>query len=125
MAGTYKNYLKLLEQWPLDKNKPARDLGQYIRNKIKLAFATGRLDSSIEKDKCNRHYESLQRIVTNYYYRQYPRKLNSTATGFTSDQCNFVLSPEAQAYFEKESKSKFERVKERIKGKHDEESNQK
>ncbi|CAD6240882.1 GSCOCG00008972001-RA-CDS [Cotesia congregata] len=94
MAGTYKNYMKLLEAWPADKSKPGRDLGQYIRDRIKLEFSTNKVRSQAEKEECDRNYTSLQRISSNHYAKLYPRKLNSSGTGLSYEQCNCALSPE-------------------------------
>ncbi|XP_046750835.1 ubiquinol-cytochrome-c reductase complex assembly factor 2 [Diprion similis] len=101
MAGYYKKYLTLLQSWPLDKAKVGKDLGQHIRDQVKLAFSKGDLNKVDEK-RCDSYYNSLQRIATNHHGKLHKRTLNSTASGLTGDQCNSVLSPEFLKYWKEE-----------------------
>lgn len=96
--GTYRNYMKLLESWPLDNSKPGRDLAQHIRDQLKLAFAKGEA-SEVNREQCDRYYKILKKISSNHYGQMYSRTLSSTATGLTKDQCNLLLTPEAQDHF--------------------------
>ncbi|KOX77270.1 putative methyltransferase-like protein 15 like protein [Melipona quadrifasciata] len=83
--GTYRNYMKLLEAWPLDNSKPGRDLAQHIRDQLKLAFAKGEA-SEVNREQCDRYYMILKKISTNHYGQMYNRTFSSTATGLTKDQ---------------------------------------
>ncbi|XP_057338676.1 ubiquinol-cytochrome-c reductase complex assembly factor 2 [Microplitis mediator] len=114
MAGTYKNFIKLLESWPLDKSKSGRDLGHYIREQIKLGFAPGKIQTKAEKEQCDRYYVSLQRISSNHYANLYPRKLNSSATSLNSGQCHFALSSEFSQQLELHNRSLFQKVKDKF-----------
>ncbi|XP_043258127.1 ubiquinol-cytochrome-c reductase complex assembly factor 2 [Colletes gigas] len=98
MAGTYRNYMRLLESWPLDKLKPGRDLSQHIRDQVKLAFTKGET-SQLDKEVCDRYYMSLKRITSNYYGQMYTRTHTSSASGLSKEQCNLALSPEMLEYF--------------------------
>ncbi|XP_043274410.1 ubiquinol-cytochrome-c reductase complex assembly factor 2 [Venturia canescens] len=116
MAGSYKNFMKLLEAWPLDKSKAGRDLGQHIRDNLKVAFAKGP-HSEINQEQCDRYYNSLKRLASNYYGQHYPRTNKSTASGLSAEECNIALSPEFEEYFKEEElgilKRNFVRLKKR------------
>jgi hypothetical protein len=71
----------------------SRDLGQHIREQIKVAFRTGEIYPS-DEDECNRIHASLKRLAENEYSQMYPRKSNSCASGLSSDQCHSLLSTE-------------------------------
>lgn len=104
MAGNYKSFMKLLESWPLDKSKAGRDLGQHIRDQLKIAFAKGDVASQPNPEQCNRYYSSLKRISSNHYGQLYKRSLLSTASGLNREQCNLALTPEMLDYLKEEDK---------------------
>ncbi|XP_012285266.1 ubiquinol-cytochrome-c reductase complex assembly factor 2-like [Orussus abietinus] len=110
MSGTYKNYMRLLESWPLDPTKTGRDLGLHIRDQIKIAFAKGE-SSQVDKELCDRYYASLKRLASNHYGSLYKRTLTSTASGLTVEQCNLALSPELQEFFAEEERSYFSKAR--------------
>ncbi|XP_076666649.1 ubiquinol-cytochrome c reductase complex assembly factor 2-like [Andrena cerasifolii] len=114
MAGTYKNYMKLLECWPLDKSKTGRDLGQHIRDQLKIAFSKGDSSSQVNNEVCDRYYMSLKRISSNHYGQIYARNLSSSASGLTREQCNLALSPELLEYFEEIEKGFISRMYSRV-----------
>ncbi|XP_076235205.1 ubiquinol-cytochrome c reductase complex assembly factor 2-like [Calliopsis andreniformis] len=114
MAGTYKNYMKLLESWPLDKAKAGRDLGQHIRDQIKIAFTKGESDNQLNREVCDRYYMSLKRITSNYHGQIYQRIYTSSASGLTAEQCNLALSPELLQYLNEGEKNIFSRTLSRI-----------
>ncbi|CAL7948581.1 unnamed protein product [Xylocopa violacea] len=107
--GTYRNYMKLLESWPLDNSKPGRDLAQHIRDQLKLAFAKGEA-SEVNREQCDRYYMSLKRICSNHYGQLYTRTLSNSATGLTREQCNLMLSPEALQTINEEGAGFFSRI---------------
>ncbi|KYQ58887.1 putative S-adenosyl-L-methionine-dependent methyltransferase CG14683 [Trachymyrmex zeteki] len=96
MAGSYKNFMKLLESWPLDKSKAGSDLGQHIRDQLRIAFSKGEAANQPNPEQCNRYYTSLKRISSNYYGQLYKRSLLNTASGLSREQCNLALTPEVR-----------------------------
>ncbi|XP_050460932.1 ubiquinol-cytochrome-c reductase complex assembly factor 2 [Cataglyphis hispanica] len=109
MAGNYKSFMRLLESWPLDKTKVGSDLGQHIRDQLKIAFAKG--DASQQNvEQCNRYYSSLKRISSNHYGQFYKRSLLSTASGLSREQCTLALTPEMLDYLKEEDKGIFRRA---------------
>lgn len=93
MTGRYKQFLRLLESWPLDSSKKGRDLGQHIREKIAEAFPTGET-SKINVEECANVHASLKRLADNYYGDKFKRTHSSSATGLTLEQCSGITSTE-------------------------------
>lgn len=100
MAGTYKNFLRLLEKWPLDSTKQKRDIGVHIREQIKLQFGAGGLRKPVDQENCDKQFYSLKKIVDNHYKTLYHRSSASSATGLNVEQCKQVLSDEYLEYLE-------------------------
>lgn len=86
------------------------DLGQHIRDQLKIAFAKGEAASQPNPEQCNRYYLSLKRISSNYYGQLYKRSLLTTASGLNREQCNLALSPEVLDHFKTEEKGIFRRL---------------
>ena len=40
-GGAYKNFVRVLEKWPLDKNKQGKDLGESLRVLFSKSFPAG------------------------------------------------------------------------------------
>jgi len=85
------------------------DLGQHIRDQLKIAFAKGDATSQPNPEQCNRYYSSLKRISSNYYGQLYKRSLLSTASGLNREQCNLALTPEMLEYLKEEDTGIFRR----------------
>lgn len=92
-----------------------RDLGQHIRDQLKIAFAKGEATTQPNPEQCNRYYSSLKRISSNYYGHLYKRSLLSTASGLNKEQCNLALTPEMLEYLKEEDKGIFDHFFGRIK----------
>jgi len=84
-----------------------RDLGQHIRDQIKIAFSKGDASNPPDLERCNRYYSSLTKISSNYYGQLYRRSLLSTASGLSKEYCNVALSPEMIDYLMEEDKGIF------------------
>lgn len=116
MANLYKNYLKLLKQWPLDPSKAGRDLGEHIRKEVGAAFSSG---DSFRGDttKCMKKYESLKRLADNHYCNKYKRSIQSSASGLTVEHCTSVLSKESLEILNKQNEGIFKTTFNKIKNK--------
>lgn len=97
MSALYKRFIRVLEKWPIEKTKAGRDLGEHLREHVKLIFGSNS-PVILEGNRLEREIEALDRLTKNIYQTQYPRKLSSTATGLTAEQCNQVLSSEFLEY---------------------------
>uniref|UniRef100_A0A182P256 Mitochondrial nucleoid factor 1 n=1 Tax=Anopheles epiroticus TaxID=199890 RepID=A0A182P256_9DIPT len=93
MSQHYKNFLSLLERWPVDKSKVGRDLGQYLRDQLTAVLGSSNI-VAVKDDRLQRQFRSLENIVNDVHAKKYPRTLNSTATGLSGEQCREVLSTE-------------------------------
>lgn len=110
MASHYKNFLRLLESWPVDKSKQNRDLGQYIRDQVKKNFGSGAITTNINEKECEETYNCLKRISDNHYSNLYKRRSETSATGLTAEQCNAILSTEFLNYINKRERNLFRRM---------------
>ncbi|CAB3224771.1 unnamed protein product [Arctia plantaginis] len=103
MTTQYKKFIKLIAKWPIDSSKGERDLGKFIRDKVKVAFeSTNKKD--LDSELCNQQYNSLNKLADNYYKNKYKRKHSSTATGLSVEECNLILSNEVLDYLKEENK---------------------
>ncbi|XP_035779990.1 ubiquinol-cytochrome-c reductase complex assembly factor 2-like [Anopheles albimanus] len=93
MSQHYKNFLSLLERWPLDKSKVGRDLGQYLRDQLKAVLGSSNI-IAVKDERLNGQFRALENIVNDVHAKKYPRTLSSTATGLSGEQCREVLSTE-------------------------------
>ncbi|CAG9565145.1 unnamed protein product [Danaus chrysippus] len=103
MTSQYKKFTKLIAKWPIDNNKGERDLGKFIRDKVKTAFEGGNL-KNLDSELCTRQLNSLNKIADNHYKNKYKRIHDSSATGLSSEECNLVLSSEVLQYLKEENK---------------------
>lgn len=106
MSQNYKRFLAILEKWPIDKSKPGRDLGQYLREKFSTQFSNQNnlATSSTEEANIQRQFAALENIIKNTNRNKYPRKSTVTASGLSGEQCQQILSSEFLEYInEKES----------------------
>jgi hypothetical protein len=92
-----------------------RDLGQHIRNEVKIAFSKGEISTIEDKEKCQRYYESLDKLASNYYGNKYPCKFTTTASGLKPEQCTLALSPEIQKLLQYKKLGFLSKFKQKIK----------
>lgn len=109
MTTQYKKFIRLIAKWPVDNTKGERDLGKFIRDKVKLAFESDN-KQNLDSDLCKRQYNTLNKLADNYYKNKYKRKFNSTATGLSNEECNLVLSDVVLEYLKEENKGFFSKV---------------
>ncbi|KAK4884102.1 hypothetical protein RN001_000373 [Aquatica leii] len=107
-SGIYNRISKLIERWPLDKNKTGRDLGQHLRDYINEAHKN---NSFVGNERYwDRQYLGIQRLINNDHFKKYPRTLSSSSTGLTAEQCSEVLTKEFLETLEKENSSFIKKV---------------
>lgn len=109
MTTQYKRFTKLIAKWPLDATKGDRDLGKFIRDKVKVAFETSEKEN-LDTEFCNKQYNSLNKLADNHYKNKYKRASNSTATGLSTEECNLILSDEVLHYLKEENKGFFRKI---------------
>lgn len=87
----YFDLIRLFKQWPIDKSKTGRDLGEYLRERFSKAFNIGE-NSQVDVNEWSRFYESMKLLASNDIKNQYPRERNWTASGLSREQLRFLLS---------------------------------
>jgi len=103
MSTYYRKFLALLEKWPIDKSKPGRDLGEHLRKQLKEVLGQENIVAVNEK-RLGKQLESLERIASETYAKQYPRKYSSTSTGLTPEQLRQIRSEDFQRYLYEQDK---------------------
>lgn len=111
-AQRYRNFLKLIEIWPLDlsKSEANRDLGQHIRERVSKAFSKGEMSTVAEESACDEEYESLKRIATDFHRHKHLVKECGTAYGISLDNLKLINSTEGLKILQ-EPPSFLERVR--------------
>ncbi|XP_071518741.1 ubiquinol-cytochrome c reductase complex assembly factor 2 [Panulirus ornatus] len=108
--GSYRNFLRLLEKWPVDQTKSGgRDLGEHLRLRVTESFKHGDV-TSVDEVECQRIYSSLSRIAKDTYAKQYPRSLSSTATGLSGEVCREIISNDFLKALEEQERGFFSRL---------------
>lgn len=111
MAATrYRKFLRLAENWPVDPTKSGRDFGVLLRQKIASAFREGP-NTKINERECDRKYEALVKINTDYNRKKFPRVRETSATGSTAEECNMVMATATIKEMEYMEKSILQKVK--------------
>ncbi|CAG5115420.1 unnamed protein product [Candidula unifasciata] len=90
-TSRYRNFLRLLEQWPVDKSREKRDLGAFVRRRVVEGFSHGEA-TQINAAECDKVYESLHRINTDFHLRTWRRSKETNASGATAEALRTTLS---------------------------------
>lgn len=86
-----------------------RDLGQHIRDQVKIAFVNGEVFPG-NQQKCDLEYLALKRISESQHAKQYPRKLKSSALGLSLEECSSLVSNDFLKTVEEEEQGIFKRT---------------
>ncbi|KAM6114407.1 ubiquinol-cytochrome c reductase complex assembly factor 2 [Phoenicopterus ruber ruber] len=122
MAATrYRRFLKLCEEWPVEETKRQRDLGVFLRQRVAQAFREGENTQIADPETCDRMYESLVRIHTNYYKNKYPRLKDTSFTGVTVEDCKMILATDILKQMEDMKKGTWKKLREKFSAKKPEE----
>ena len=54
-GGAYKNFVRILEKWPVDKNKKGKDLGEALRLVFSKTFPSGSSSAVANEKLLNRY----------------------------------------------------------------------
>lgn len=112
----YKNFMKIIERWPLDKTKINRDLGELIRKRVSDGFTTtGELKHANDSSYCDSQLDALQRLVKDVHLKSYPRTKNACATGLTLEECSILVSNEAAEALRENDLTVADKIKESLK----------
>ncbi|NXY13153.1 UQCC2 factor, partial [Atrichornis clamosus] len=120
-ASRYRRFLRLCEEWPMEKRKQQRDLGAVLRQRVAQAFREGENTPISDPEACDQMYESLVRIHTNFYKNKYPRLKETTFTGVTVEDCRTILATDILKQMEDMKKGTWKRLREKFSAKKPEE----
>jgi mitochondrial nucleoid factor 1 len=87
----YFDLIRLFKQWPIDKSKTGRDLGERLRQQFSQAFALGE-NSQVSVPEWNRFFENMKYLISNDIKNRYVRDRNWTASSLSREQLRFLLS---------------------------------
>ncbi|KAL3859263.1 hypothetical protein ACJMK2_009490 [Sinanodonta woodiana] len=108
-AMRYRQFMRLLEEWPVDKSKAGRNIAELIRKKVADGFRQGE-HTTVDFEKCDRAFESLQKINTDFYKKKYFREAKKGATGLDAAMCSYVTSNEGIKQMNEENKGMIGRL---------------
>ncbi|KAK7101102.1 hypothetical protein V1264_023942 [Littorina saxatilis] len=97
-AARYRNFFKLCEAWPTDPTKPGRDLAAVVRQRVAEAFKMGENTQIADTVKCDRDYESLHRLASDFHrnkYNESTARRTLGATGLSLEECRAVMASES------------------------------
>nr|CAD7392169.1 unnamed protein product [Timema cristinae] len=81
-----------------------RDLGEYIRERVKLGFSAGVVTKANDAE-CERIHASLKRLADNHHSQLNKRVLSSSASGLSVSECHSILTTEFLEKLEEEDQS--------------------
>ncbi|XP_071942646.1 ubiquinol-cytochrome c reductase complex assembly factor 2-like [Antedon mediterranea] len=113
MAGSrYRSFLRLCRNWALDSTKEGRDLGAHIRKKVAEGFKHGE-NTRVDEVECQRLYNALDKLSTNYYKNKYPTVSNlGGSLGLDVEDCRLAMSTESIKELDEMTKSYWTKMKE-------------
>ena len=94
MGSRYRQFVRLLDNWPLDLDKQGRDLAVYLRERVGHAFHQGEATKIPNPQECDRTLKALNRINSNMYRDMYPRLRKGTANGLDIGELRPITSTE-------------------------------
>lgn len=72
-----------------------------MRDQLKFLLGSPNI-IAVKDHKLDIQFKSLEILANNINFKKYPRRLNSTASGLSAEQCNQVLSSEFLEYMNEE-----------------------
>ena len=94
-AHRYKQFLRVIENWPLDATKgKQRDLGALLRDRFAAEFKQGELSEIRDPEKCNKMLTSLENIVNDRHKMYYRCDLEKGALGGDMETAHLAVSDE-------------------------------
>ncbi|XP_036027522.1 ubiquinol-cytochrome-c reductase complex assembly factor 2-like isoform X2 [Onychomys torridus] len=101
----YHCFLKLCEEWPVDKTKRGRDLGTYLQKRVAQAFWEG---------ENTQMYQSLAQLHLNYYKHKYHCPRDTSFSGLSMKEYKLILSIGTLEEFQEMDKSVWQKLQEKF-----------
>ena len=77
----FREFISVFKMWPVDTGKGSRCLGAYIRRHFNQSFQKGELSENVDIKLWSKALADLKLISNDEYFKRYPRKNPSLATG--------------------------------------------
>ncbi|CAF0811521.1 unnamed protein product [Didymodactylos carnosus] len=91
VSQLYFDLIRLFKQWPIDKSKTGRDLGEALRKQFSDSFSSGE-NSSVDVAYWTKFYSDMKYLISNEIRDTYPRDRDWTASGMSAEQIRWILS---------------------------------
>merc|ERR1719282_1958538 len=102
-GGAYKNFVRVLEKWPVDKNKTGKDLGEALRVVFSKTFPSGSSSSVTNEKLLNRQIAALDSLISNKSLNSFPVSSKSTFTGLDAETLSQITGTELMGQVSKQS----------------------
>ncbi|ELW68974.1 hypothetical protein TREES_T100015859 [Tupaia chinensis] len=109
-TSRYWQFLKLCEEWPVDKTKQGQDLGTYLWQRVAEAFREGDNTQNAEPEACDQMYQSLARLHSNYYKHKYPCPFS----GLSVEEYKLILSTDTLEEFKELNKGMWKKLQQKF-----------
>jgi hypothetical protein len=64
----YRNYLRLVQEWPVDKARPNKDMKQFLTIRVEETFRQPLQDgATLDIAQVKKQYDALERLVANEF----------------------------------------------------------
>uniref|UniRef100_A0A8C8E657 Mitochondrial nucleoid factor 1 n=1 Tax=Otus sunia TaxID=257818 RepID=A0A8C8E657_9STRI len=104
---------------------PFEQISQHWPRNVKRKLSSSILINCVftiaDPETCDRMYESLVRIHTNYYKNKYPRLKDTSFTGVTVEDCKMILATDILKQMEDMKKGTWKKLREKFYAKKPEE----
>lgn len=88
-----------------------RDIGEHIRYQVTQSFPQGE-SSKVNVEHWSKFVEHLENIASDKSLKKHPRKLKSSATGLSLEECREIVSTNFLAYLQGKEDAKTSSSKE-------------
>jgi len=107
MSGSsYRSFVRILERWPVDKNKQGKDIGEGLRQLFSNNFPSGSA-SKVNEKMINKQVAALESLIENKPSTSHPSTSKSTFTGLDQETLRQITSTEMMGQVSKESGRKI------------------
>eukprot|EP00088_Acartia_fossae_P027205 TRINITY_DN27950_c0_g2_i1.p1 TRINITY_DN27950_c0_g2~~TRINITY_DN27950_c0_g2_i1.p1 ORF type:complete len:147 (+),score=11.82 TRINITY_DN27950_c0_g2_i1:58-441(+) len=93
-SQTYRNFIKVIEKWPLDKSKEGKDIGEGLRLLLSSNFPSGPNSVLSDERHMKRQIEAAKFLAEDRLLKKYPRIYDSTFTGLPIEDLTQITSVE-------------------------------
>jgi len=95
MSGaSYSSFVKILERWPIDKNKKGKDLGEALRMLFSHNFPLGSSSTVVNQKMMNNQLTALEALTSSSSLLNFPRQSTATFTLLDKEALSGITSTE-------------------------------